>query len=67
MTREPWRTLDLTRITGQTVEITHVFNVHLGETIVPYAVLDPLKAILPLKPERYPIGYTIPRKWEVST
>ena len=47
--KEPWRSLDLPAITGQTIEKAHVFNVHLGETIVPYATLDPLKAILPLK------------------
>ena len=47
--KEPWRSLDLTAITNQTVETQHVFDVHLGETIVPYATLPPLKAILPLK------------------
>ncbi len=47
--KEPWRSLDLTAITGQTIENTHLFDVHLGETVVPYATLDPLKALLPLK------------------
>ena len=47
--KEPWRTLDLSVITGQTIEKTHLFDVHLGETVVPYATLDPLKALLPLK------------------
>ncbi len=47
--KKPWRSLDLTAITSQTVEISHVFDVHLGETIVPYATLTPLKAVLPLK------------------
>ena len=45
----PWRDLDLTSITGQTVESRHLFNVHLGETIAPYIALKPLKALLPLK------------------
>ena len=45
----PWKDLDLTAITGQTVENLHLFDVHLGETIVPYVALDPLKALLPLK------------------
>ena len=48
--KSPWRDLDLTAITGQTIEKTHLFNVHLGETLVPYATLDPLKAVLPFKP-----------------
>ncbi len=47
--KKPWRSLDLTAITEQTVECQHVFDVHLGETLVPYATLDPLKAVLPFK------------------
>ena len=47
--KNPWRSLDLTGITGQTIEIQHVFDVHLGETLVPYAMLEPLKAVLPFK------------------
>ena len=47
--KKPWRDLDLTAITGQTIETQHVFDVHLGETLVPYATLEPLKAVLPFK------------------
>ena len=47
--KPPWKDLDLTKITGQTVENLHLFNVHLGETIAPYVALEPLKALLPLK------------------
>ncbi len=47
--KAPWKNLDLTAITGQTIESRHVFDVHLGETVVPYATLAPLKAVLPLK------------------
>ena len=47
--KEPWRSLELADITQQTIELSHVFNVHLGETIVPYATLNPLKAALPAK------------------
>ena len=47
--KEPWSGLDLTAITSRTVESNHVYNVHLGETVVPYATLDPLKAVLPLR------------------
>ena len=47
--KAPWKDLDLTVITGQTVEEAHVFDVHLGETVVPYATLDPLKAVLPIE------------------
>ena len=41
--KKPWNSLDLTAITGQTIEARHVFDVHLGETVVPYTTLDPLK------------------------
>ena len=48
-TRAPWRDLDLTAITQQTIETAHLFDVHLGETLAPYVTLDPLKALLPIK------------------
>ena len=47
--KKPWNGLDLSAITGQTIETQHVHDIHLGETIVPYAALDPLKAVLPFK------------------
>ncbi len=47
--KAPWKDLDLTAITGQTVEAQHVYDVHLGETLAPYVTLDPLKAVLPVK------------------
>ena len=46
--KSPWRDVDLTAITGQTIENRHVFDVHLGETVTPYVTLDPLKAVLPV-------------------
>ena len=47
--KKPWSGLDLTAITGQTIEKAHLFDVHLGETVAPYVTLTPLKAILPLR------------------
>ena len=47
--KAPWKDLDLTAIHSQTVEETHLFDVHLGETVAPYVNLEPLKALLPLK------------------
>ena len=47
--KDPWRGLDLTALEQQTVEASHLFDVHLGATLVPYATLDPLKAVLPLR------------------
>ena len=45
----PWKNLDLSEISEQTIENTHLFDIHLGETLLPYATLEPLKALLPLK------------------
>ena len=42
--KAPWRNLDLTAIMEQTVESSHVYDVYLGETVVPYATLEPLQA-----------------------
>ena len=47
--KAPWKDLDLTDITAQTVEAKHLFDVHLGETIAPYVTLEPLKTLLPVK------------------
>ena len=41
--------LDLSEISEQTIETSHVYDVHLGETVVPYATLPPLKAVLPVR------------------
>ena len=47
--KAPWKDLNLTAITGQTVENRHLFDMHLGETIAPYVTLEPLKSLLPVK------------------
>ena len=53
--KAPWRNLDLTAITEQTIERRHLYDVYLGETLVPYATLEPLQAILPVKRGEYEI------------
>lgn len=47
--KAPWKNLDLSEISEQTIETSHVYDVHLGETVVPYATLPPLKAVLPVR------------------
>ena len=51
--KAPWRNLDLTALTQQTIETRHLYDVHLGETVVPYATLEPLQALLPLRRGEY--------------
>ena len=45
---DPWKSLDLSDLHTRTVEEAHVFDVHLGETVVPYTTLAPLRAVLPI-------------------
>ena len=47
--KAPWKNLELPDISEQTIEFSHVYDVHLGETVVPYATLPPLKAVLPIR------------------
>ncbi len=47
--KKPWKDLDLGAISGQTIEESHLFDIHLGETVAPYVTLEPLQALLPLK------------------
>ena len=47
--KNPWRSLNLSTISGQTIEKSHMFDTHLGETLAPYVMLNPLKSVLPLK------------------
>ena len=56
--KEPWKSLALTAISEQTVEAVHVFDVHLGETVVPYAMLEPLRATLPFRRGEFQIPST---------
>jgi SAM-dependent methyltransferase len=51
--KAPWKDLPLSELAGQTIENAHVYDVHLGETLVPYATLEPLKAALPVKRGEY--------------
>ena len=46
--KPPWKHLELVQLANRTVETSHVFDVHLGETVVPYLTLDPLRAVLPI-------------------
>ena len=47
--RKPWRDLDLTAVTGQTIELRHVHDVYLNENLVPYCLRQPLRAALPIR------------------
>ena len=46
--KQPWKSLNPDEINHHPIEAEHVFDVHLGETLSPYVLLEPLKAVLPL-------------------
>ena len=64
--KEPWKSLDLSELIGDTIEDEHVFDVHLGETLIPYATLTPLKAVLPFKRGAETIEYHQETEFGVS-
>lgn len=49
--KEPWRSLSnviIKRLSGP-MEEQYVYDVHLGETLAPYCLLDPAQALLPMR------------------
>jgi len=46
--KKPWRELRLDDLEGH-IERDHLWPVHLGETLAPYVLLDPLSAVLPVR------------------
>ena len=46
--KSPWKQLELPQLASQSIEVEHLFDVHLGETVAPYVLLESLKAVLPL-------------------
>ena len=47
--KPPWRDIDAARLTNASIEEEHVWPVHLGETVAPFVLLPPLRAVLPLR------------------
>ena len=47
MTRNHGEASIFWRLRVQTIETLHVHDIHLGETLMPYATLEPRKAALP--------------------
>ena len=51
--KEPWSKLDLATIAGQTIEAQHVYDVHLGETVVPLCNPRPTQSSSAFQTERH--------------
>ena len=48
MGRSPWKDLQLPELDRMTIERDHIWEMHLGETIAPFVVLDPITVVLPM-------------------
>ena len=49
--KNPWKTLDLADMEERPVERGHLFKVHAGTTVVPYGLLEPETAFVPISEE----------------
>ena len=49
--KEPWKSLHPPELIDAPIEEEHIWDIHLGETVAPYVLLDARKAVLPVRKE----------------
>ena len=47
--KKPWKNLQPAELINTSIEEEHIWNIHLGETVAPYVLLEPRKAVLPVR------------------
>ena len=47
--KEPWKSLHNAELIDAPIEAEHIWDIHLGETVAPYVLLEPRKAVLPVR------------------
>ena len=47
--KEPWKSLQPRELVNAPIEEEHIWNIYLGETVAPYVLLEPRKAVLPVR------------------
>ena len=47
--KEPWKSLNPPELIEAPIEEEHIWDIHLGETVAPYVLLEPRKAVLPVR------------------
>lgn len=47
--KEPWKSLHPSELIDVPIEEEHIWDIHLGETVAPYVLLEPRKAVLPVR------------------
>ena len=54
--KDPWKHLDPPELRDANIEEAHVWPVHRGDTVAPFATLEPKRAVLPLRQGAEPPG-----------
>ncbi len=49
--KEPWKSLQPRELVNVPIEEEHIWDIYLGETVAPYVLLEPRKAVLPVRKE----------------
>ena len=47
--KKPWKNLQPAELINMSIEEEHIWNIHMGETVAPYVLLEPRKAVLPVR------------------
>lgn len=47
--KEPWKNLQPPKLANAPIEEEHIWDIHLGETVAPYVLLEARKAVLPVQ------------------
>ncbi len=47
--KKPWKNLQPTELIGASIEKEHIWDIHLGETVAPYVLLEPRRVVLPIR------------------
>ena len=47
--KEPWKSLHDAELIDAPIEVEHIWDIHLGETVAPYVLLEPRRAVLPVR------------------
>ena len=50
--RGQWKSLEIPELQSQPIEAEHIWDVYLGETVAPFVLLEPRKAVLPISRSR---------------
>lgn len=47
--KEPWKSLQVPNLVDMPIEDNHIWKIHRGDTLVPFLLLEPKQAVLPVR------------------